>query len=189
MFLSGSSRAKRSRLAATTLQRQGGGHPSTPSSRVSAQAIRTVSHIGSMLSSSVRGKTASAGGLEIVRSSRQTKTAARLLLAQVLEGNIELVAHLITHHAADADPAWLGQGFEPCRDIDPVSEDVLALDNDIAKIDPELGTRYAPLARWPHFAPPCPAEPRQRSAPLDHAYELDKQPVGGGLDDAAARRA
>ncbi|MGA7265068.1 MAG: hypothetical protein WCB44_20555 [Stellaceae bacterium] len=92
-----------------------------------------------------------------MRSSRQTKTAARLLLAQVLEGNIELVAHLITHHAADADPAWLGQGFEPCRDIDPVSEDVLALDNDIAKIDPDseldmllwrdgrISLRHAPL--------------------------------------------
>jgi hypothetical protein len=31
------------------------------------------------------------------------------LLAQVVEGEVELVAH----YPADADPARLGQGFEP----------------------------------------------------------------------------
>jgi len=34
-----------------------------------------------------------------------------LLLAQVFEGVIELVAHLIADNAADADPARLGQSL------------------------------------------------------------------------------
>ena len=34
-----------------------------------------------------------------------------LLLAQILEGEVELVAHLVAHHAADADAARLGQGL------------------------------------------------------------------------------
>ena len=34
-----------------------------------------------------------------------------LLLAHVLESEVELVAHLITHDPADADSARLGQGF------------------------------------------------------------------------------
>ena len=47
-----------------------------------------------------------------------------LLLAHVLEREVELVAHLIAHHPADANPARLGQGFEPRRDIDSVSVDI-----------------------------------------------------------------
>jgi hypothetical protein len=33
------------------------------------------------------------------------------LLAHVLEGEIELVSHLIAHNPTDADPAGLGHGF------------------------------------------------------------------------------
>ena len=49
-----------------------------------------------------------------------------LLLAQILEAEIELVAHLVAHDPADADPARLGQRFEPRRDIDAVAVDVVA---------------------------------------------------------------
>ena len=47
-----------------------------------------------------------------------------LLLAQILEREIELVAHLVMHDPADTDAARLGQGFEPCGDIDAVAVDV-----------------------------------------------------------------
>ena len=49
-----------------------------------------------------------------------------LLLAHVVEGEVELVAHLVAHDAADADPARLRQGFQPRRDIDAVAVDVVA---------------------------------------------------------------
>src|SRR5207245_5866759 len=58
-----------------------------------------------------------------------------LLLAQILKAEIELVAHLVAHDAADADAARLGQGFEPCRDIDAVAVDVALVDDDVAQID------------------------------------------------------
>ena len=58
-----------------------------------------------------------------------------LLLAHVLERKGELVAHLIPHHSADADPARFGQGFETRRDIDTVAEDVVLVDDDVAEID------------------------------------------------------
>ena len=45
-----------------------------------------------------------------------------LLLAGILEGEVELVAHLVAHDPADADPAGLRQGFEPGRDIDADAE-------------------------------------------------------------------
>jgi hypothetical protein len=58
-----------------------------------------------------------------------------LLLAHVFEGVIELVAHLIAHHPADADPARLGQGFKTCRDVDPIAKDVVFLNDHIAEIN------------------------------------------------------
>ncbi len=44
-----------------------------------------------------------------------------LMLAQILEAEIDFVADLVAHDPADADPARLGQGFEPRRDIDAVA--------------------------------------------------------------------
>ena len=49
-----------------------------------------------------------------------------LLLAEILEAEIELVADLVAHDPADADPAGLGQSFQPRRDIDAIAEDVVA---------------------------------------------------------------
>jgi len=56
---------------------------------------------------------------------KQSAIVRDLLLAHVLEREGELVAHLVAHHAADADPTRLGQGFEPGRDVDAVTEDVV----------------------------------------------------------------
>src|SRR5262245_29789605 len=50
-----------------------------------------------------------------------------LLLADILEGVIELVPHLITNDPANADPARLGQGLQSSSDVDAVAEDVLLL--------------------------------------------------------------
>jgi hypothetical protein len=58
-----------------------------------------------------------------------------LLLAHVLEREGELVAHLIAHHAADADPTRRRQGFEPSGDVDAIAKDVGRIDDDVAKID------------------------------------------------------
>jgi hypothetical protein len=59
------------------------------------------------------------------------------LLAHVFERKGELVAHLIAHDLADADPAWLGQRFQPCRYIDSVTVDVATVFDDVADIDPD----------------------------------------------------
>jgi hypothetical protein len=42
---------------------------------------------------------------------------------------------LVAHDSTDADPARLGQSFEPCGNIDTVAVDVVLLDNDVAEID------------------------------------------------------
>jgi hypothetical protein len=59
-----------------------------------------------------------------------------LLLAQILEGVVEPVAHLIAHDPADVDAAGLGQGFKPRRDIHAVAKDVVLLGDHVSQIDP-----------------------------------------------------
>jgi IS5 family transposase len=65
-----------------------------------------------------------------------------LLLAHVLEGKAELVAHLIAHDPADADPTGLGQDLERCSDINPIAVDIAPVPDEVADIypHPELHT-------------------------------------------------
>src|SRR5262249_2362743 len=58
-----------------------------------------------------------------------------LLLADVFEDEVELARGILLHPRRNADPARLGQGFETCRDIDPVAKDVSVLDDDVAHVD------------------------------------------------------
>jgi hypothetical protein len=57
-------------------------------------------------------------------------------MVQILEGVIEPVAHLIADDPADADPARLGKRLQTCCDVDPIAENVLALGNDVAEVNP-----------------------------------------------------
>jgi hypothetical protein len=59
-----------------------------------------------------------------------------LLLAHILKREGELVAHLVADNAANTNSARFGQGFEACRDIDPVAKDVAPVLDDVAQIDP-----------------------------------------------------
>jgi hypothetical protein len=109
-----------------------------------------------------------------------------LLLAHVLERKGELVAHLIAHHAADADPTGFGQGFEPRRDIDPVTIDIAPVLHNVAEIDPhaeldaairrhiDVSLRHLAL----HFD--------GATHRVDDAGKLDEQTVARSLDDATA---
>src|SRR2546430_8205411 len=77
-----------------------------------------------------------------------------LLIAHVIEGEIELVPHLVAHHSADADPTRLGERPKACGNIDTVAEDIPLVDDDVADIDP-----HAELDAPFRAAPPRPAPP------------------------------
>jgi hypothetical protein len=106
-----------------------------------------------------------------------------LLLALVLEREVELVAHLIAHNPADADPAGFGQGLEARGDVDAVAVDVALIDDDVtdidadAKLDAPIGGRSR-IARS-HFA----LHLDRTAHRVYHAAEFDQHAVAGGLDD------
>src|SRR6516164_1999035 len=108
-----------------------------------------------------------------------------LLRAHVLEREAEFVTDLVAHDPADADPTGLGQGFEPCRDIDPVAVDVASVPDDVAEIDSHAELD-APIGRHlgvslGHLALNLDSATHR----VDDAGELDEQAVAGGFYNAA----
>jgi hypothetical protein len=86
----------------------------------------------------------------------------------------------------DEHPAGIGQGFDPCRDVNTVAVEIVSLDDHVAEIDADaqldaalrrdtrvpLGHHLLHLDRAAHR--------------IDNAGKFHQQAVAGGLDDAAA---
>ncbi len=58
-----------------------------------------------------------------------------MLLADILEIDIEVSVDLITYCARNADAAGLRQRFEPRRHVDAIAGDIAAVGHDVAEID------------------------------------------------------
>ena len=101
---------------------------------------------------------------------------------------IELVPDLVVNRLRNADGAGLGERLEPGGDVDPVAEDVVAVDDDVAEIDadPQLETalgrdRIVDRARGPlHLDGAV-----QR---VDDTRKIRQQAVAGRADDPPAMR-
>ena len=59
------------------------------------------------------------------------------LLAQILELEVETVAHVIADGTRDRDPAGLRNALQARRDVDPVAKDIFPFHNHVAKVDPD----------------------------------------------------
>ena len=57
-------------------------------------------------------------------------------LAHVLNAIGYLVPDLVTCRPRNTDPAWFGMSLQPGGDVDAITMNVIALDNDVAQIDP-----------------------------------------------------
>src|SRR5262245_26904684 len=57
------------------------------------------------------------------------------LWAHLDKKNVDLAAHLVKRIVRHADAARLSQHLQPGSDVDPVTEYVVAVDNDIAEVD------------------------------------------------------
>src|SRR5262249_54341391 len=131
-----------------------------------------------------RGRCAFGGRVANPVNTHWPRDVFDLLLAQILEGEIEPVAHLIAHDAADANPARLRQRLQTRRDIHPVAVNVLALNDNVTEIDP-YAELDALLGRHCRVALTHAALHRNRAAYcVDDARELDQEPVTGRLYDA-----
>src|SRR6516162_3438573 len=109
-----------------------------------------------------------------------------LLLAEIVKGEVEAVAHLLVSRGTEANPARLGQRFEAGGNVDAVSEDVAILDDDVTDIDAHAKFD-APLCRCCGVAGGhLPLHLDRTAHRIDDAGELGKEAVAGSLDDATA---
>ena len=107
------------------------------------------------------------------------------MLAQVFERDRQPVAHLISHRAADIDPARLCQAFQPCGDGDAVAINQVTVGDDVAHIDCDAKPD-PPVGRQCGAVLGHRALDRQRTAHrIDDAVEFDQQPVTHGAHDTA----
>jgi hypothetical protein len=111
-----------------------------------------------------------------------------LLVAQIVEGQRQLVADVIACRGRNADRAGLGEAFQPGRDVDPVTEQVSAVHYDIADMhaDAELHQLVGGAARIL-----CGDRGLHRDRALhriDRAGEIGDDAVAGGVEDAATVR-
>src|SRR3984893_8784418 len=109
-----------------------------------------------------------------------------LLLASVLKDEVELVAHLVAHDPADADPAGLGQRLQPCGDIDPVAINVVLLDDDIAEIDADAEFDAPHLVNLDIAQRHLALQLDCTTHRIDDARDLGPQSITGRFDNAAA---
>src|SRR5262249_777048 len=109
-----------------------------------------------------------------------------VLFAEIGEFDTQIYVGLVTHYGRNTDPARLGQRFQPCRDIDTVSVDVVAINDDVTDVDPNA-KRHLAICGYAGVALGHPPLHVNRAANrIDHAWELEQQTVAGRLDDPAA---
>ena len=92
---------------------------------------------------------------------------------------------MIADRGGDRDAAGLGDGLEPRRDVDAVTEDVVALDDDVAEIDADAELDASVLRHVLIALDHRPLDLGGTGDRVHDARKLDQHAVAGDLDDAA----
>ena len=108
-----------------------------------------------------------------------------LLVAAVGEDEVELVADMLAHRLRDGDAARPGNAFQPRRDIDAVAENVVALDDDIAKVDADAKLDAAVVGDIGVAARHAALDGGGAFDRVHDAWELNQYAVAGQFDDPA----
>jgi hypothetical protein len=119
----------------------------------------------------------------------RARDVLQLALAQVLEGKVETVAHLVVDRLRDEDAPRLGEPFEPCRDVDAVAVNPGLVVDDVPEVDADAEQHPTMLG---HFLVAHRHNVLDLDCALsraDHAGELGEDAIAGRVDDAAAMAA
>jgi hypothetical protein len=107
------------------------------------------------------------------------------VLSNVGEGEVETPGYVLLNSGRHANATGLGQTFQPCRDIHPVTENVVVLHNDVALVnaDTELdatGRRHISVTLGPGVL-----NLSRTPQGINHTGEFDQQAITGRFDYAA----
>src|SRR5215475_10711074 len=107
------------------------------------------------------------------------------LWAHLDKKNVDLTAHLVERIVRHANAARLSQHLQAGSDVDPVTEYVVAVDNDVAKVDANAEGDALVLGHLRALGCHVRLHLDRTAYGIDHAWELQQQPVAGGLNDAS----
>jgi hypothetical protein len=107
------------------------------------------------------------------------------LFAQIVEGEVETPGYVLLNTSGHANASWLGKTLQPSRDIHPVTEDVVLLDNNVALVNAD--TEFdAIVARCTGISRIHPVLPLGRTTQcINHTGKFDQQAITGRFNDAA----
>src|SRR5215470_18045548 len=108
------------------------------------------------------------------------------LCAAIVKCGVETVAHILMHSARYANPAGCRDFLEPGGDVDPVAEDVVAVDDDVAEVDANAERDATVLGPLRGAISHRRLQFDGTAHCIDHARELNEQPVARGLHNATA---
>src|SRR4029453_3348653 len=108
------------------------------------------------------------------------------LLANVLEAEAELVAHLIVNVARNADSTRLGKRLQPCRHVDAVAINIVVVADDVADIDSNAELDAALDRQLGIALDHAALNVDGATDGVDDADELQNHPIPAGLEDSAA---
>ena len=119
-------------------------------------------------------------------SSDGARDVLQPLLTRILETDIEFAREMVVRGARDQYASWRAQLLQTGRDVDPVTQEIIALDHDIAKVDTDA---QGDSALGSYFFLPagylC-LHGGSASHRADDRPELCDQAVAHQLDEAAA---
>jgi hypothetical protein len=108
------------------------------------------------------------------------------MLAQISELDCDLSAYLIIGRRRDADTTRFGYTLKPCCNIHAVTENVIALDQDVAEVDPDP-VQHTPVLWDALVAFGHHRLHRNRALDrIDHRGKLKQHAVSGSLDETPA---
>jgi hypothetical protein len=111
-----------------------------------------------------------------------------LLIAQIVEPQRQLVAEVIPRDGRDADRPRLSEGFKASSDVDPVAEQILAVDHDIADMHTNAELHRLVGGTAGVFGSERCLHRDGTSDGIDRAGEVGDDAVTSGVEDAAPVR-
>ena len=115
----------------------------------------------------------------------RTRDVLQALLAGVDEVGRHLALHLPPCVLGDRNAAGFGDAFDPRRDVDAVAKDVLALDDDIADVDPDPDPDRIDFGATGIVLAKLSLDFDSASDGVHGARELHQRAVADELDDTA----
>jgi hypothetical protein len=116
----------------------------------------------------------------------RSRDVLKLLLAGVLEPEVELAADIFLNAPRDANATWLGQILHAGSDVDAVTVNIALVDDYVSDVDTDAELDSTIFGNGGVSLDHCALDFHGAAHSIDSACEFHQGTIPSGLDDAAA---